>query len=196
MKNRLIPALAALTMALCLSGCGDTSTVDKIIDSSSKSAEDQLVDELAKQAEEQAETGLAPQTQATDPLPDVADIDASNGEFDVDLTTLNANMTYAEVYDMMTNPDKYVGKYIKAEGKFAHTEEDGHHYFAVLIADATACCSQGLEFRLKNADSLTFPDDYPEEGTELVITGIFNSYKEGKYTYIELQDAEMAKADK
>ena len=195
MKKRLVPALTALTMALCAAGCGDTSTIDKIIDSSSLSAEDQLVDELAKQAEAQAETGLAPQTKASASLPDVTDIDASNGEFDVDLTALDSNMTYAMVYDMMVNPDNYEGKLVKARGTFAHTEENGNHYFAVLIADATACCSQGLEFKLKNADSLTFPDDYPEEGTELIITGTFGSYKEDKYTYIELKGAEMMKAE-
>ena len=194
MRSRIFPAVTALSLALAMTGCGDTSKVDKIIDSSSQSVEDQLVDELAKQAEEQAGTGLAPNTTAPAPLPDISEIDASNGEFDIDLTTLDANMTYAQVYDMMLNPDNYKDKYIKASGTFAHTEENGRDYFAVLIADAAACCSQGLEFQLKDADSLSFPDDYPNVGDELVITGNFNSYKEGNYTYIELLDATMEKA--
>ncbi len=193
MKQRLISALAALTAALCISACGDTSSVDRIIDGSSKTAEDQFVDEIAKQAEQQAETGLAPETSAPPPLPDVNDFDPSNGEFDVDLTSLDANMTYAQVYDMVTSPDNYTGKYVKAKGTFAYTHDNDRDYFAVMIADATACCAQGLEFQLADADKLTYPDDYPEVGEEIVITGHFNSYMEGNYTYIELLDAAMEK---
>ncbi len=150
MKTRIFSALSAAVMALSVTACGDTSKVDKIIDDeASKSAEDQFVDDLAKQAEEQAGTGLAPRTAAPTQLPDVSEIDASNGDFDIDLTVLDANMTYAQVYDMMLNPDNYKGKYVKAEGTFGHTEDNGRDYFAVLIADATACCSQCLEFQLK-----------------------------------------------
>lgn len=198
MRHRIITAITAAALALCATACGDTSKVDKIIEeeSSSLSAMDQYIDELAKAAEEQAtstqpvSTGAAAQA----PTLDISDLDASNGEFDVDLTILDSNMTYAQVYDMMLNPDNYTGKYVKANGSFAYTYDNDRDYFAIMIADATACCAQGLEFQLSNADSLKYPDDYPEIGDEVVITGSFNSYKEGSYTYIELLDATLTKA--
>ena len=117
-------------------------------------------------------------------------IDAKNGDIDVDLTLLNPVMTYSQVYDMVMNPDLYMGKKVRACGTFAHTEEDGKHYYAVIVKDATACCSQGIEFVLPGEHK--YPDDYPELDTELSVTGTFDSYKEGVYTYIQLLNAEIA----
>ena len=62
-------------------------------------------------------------------------------------------------------------------------------YFACVIADATACCSQGLEFVL--AGEHTYPNDYPELGSEITVTGTFELYEEDGYQYCRLVDAEM-----
>lgn len=116
---------------------------------------------------------------------------------DVDLTKLSSTMVYSEVYNMMYTPDDYVGKTIKMEGQFAiyqATDENGalipdQIYFACVIADATACCSQGLEFVL--AGEHTYPNDYPELGSEITVTGTFELYEEDGYQYCRLVDAEM-----
>ncbi len=117
-----------------------------------------------------------------------------NGEeqkisYDLDLTKLSSTMVYSEVFNMMNSPDSYMGKYIKMKGAFSvyHDEASDKNYFACIIADATACCSQGIEFRLK--DSGTYPDDYPEIGSEITVSGTFNTYSEGDYLYCELKDA-------
>ena len=65
----------------------------------------------------------------------------------------------------------------------------GNNYFACIIADATACCSQGIEFVLK--DDYTYPDDYPEEGGDICVVGVFDTYQEGEYSYCTLRDAEI-----
>lgn len=120
--------------------------------------------------------------------------DLSNGEIDIDLTQLNSNMVYAQVYDMVNNGDAYLGKTVKVKGPFSYFKEtDGREFFAVLISDATACCSQGIEFVL--AGDYSYPDDYPSGGTEITVVGKFNYYKEDYYTYCQLLDAEM-EADK
>ena len=131
------------------------------------------------------------QTQPAEALPDYEPAQAS-GELDVDLTTLSSTMVYSEVYNMMYEPDRYVGKRIKMDGQFAVYEDPntGAVYTACIIMDATACCSQGLEFVL--AGEKTYPDDYPELGSEITVTGIFQLYDENGTTYCHLVDAEMA----
>ena len=115
-----------------------------------------------------------------------------SSEFDVDLTRLSSTMVYSEVYNMMTTPDNYMGKYVKMKGNFGvYTDEaTGKNYYACIIADATACCQQGIEFVLKG--DYKYPDDYPELDTEITVTGTFDTYYEGENMYCQLVDAEMS----
>ena len=168
--------LASVLLAAMLTGCAaDTSTMNSLI-------EQQVQETLAALTE--AETTNVPR-------PSETLIDASNGEYDVDLTILDRNMVYAQVYDMVYESDNYEGKLVRAKGNFAHyqdprTEKD---YYAVLISDAAACCSQGIEFVLEGDP--VFPDDYPPEGTEITISGNFNAYVENGTTYVQLLDAKV-----
>lgn len=108
---------------------------------------------------------------------------------DVDLTALSSTMVFAEVYNMMMDPMSYIGKTVRMNGSFTiyHDDEKNRDHYACIIQDATACCSQGVEFVL--TDDYTFPEDYPEEGEDICVTGVFKTYKEGKYTYWALMDA-------
>ena len=111
--------------------------------------------------------------------------------YDVDLTELNSQMVYAQVYDMVTNPDNYKGQKIRAKGPFSYfkDEQTGNEYFAVLISDATACCSQGIEFVLDGDHK--YPDDYPALNSEITVSGTFNYYKEGVNLYCQLLNAKI-----
>ena len=130
------------------------------------------------------------QMQPAEALPDYEPAQAS-GEPDVDLTTLSSTMVYSEVYNMMYEPDRYLGKRIKMNGRFAVYENPntGAVYTACIIMDATACCSQGLEFVLAGEHS--YPADYPEPGTEITVVGTFQTYEENGYVDYHLVDAEM-----
>ena len=110
---------------------------------------------------------------------------------DVDLTKLSSTMVYSEVYNMMVSPDSYIGKTVKMNGQFSYYEdpETKAQYFACIIADATACCSQGLEFVL--AGNHIYPKDYPELGSEITVIGTFNIYTENGYQYCGLVNATM-----
>ena len=116
---------------------------------------------------------------------------ATDSEYDVDLTQLNSSMVYAQVYDMINQPDTYKGKTVKAKGTFSYFKDDatGKEYFAVLIKDATACCAQGIEFVLDG--DYTYPQDYPALDAEITVTGDFDYYKEGSNTYVQLLNAKM-----
>ncbi|HCJ41211.1 MAG TPA: hypothetical protein DHV89_06730, partial [Ruminococcus sp.] len=139
--KKLIPF--ALTAALLLAGCGDTSKVDDLIDSSAAqtvtlSSADEAI---AKLAEDTAADYWA--DKETTPVPQTTRIDEAtlkNGDIDIDLTGLNPNMLYAQVYEMTADPEKYVGKTVRANGTFAYTTdpESGNEFFAVFIADAAA----------------------------------------------------------
>ena len=109
---------------------------------------------------------------------------------DVDLTTLSSTMVYSEVSNMMTVPDDYMGKIVKMNGTFAvyHDETTGKDYFACIIKDATACCSQGLEFTL---DGKKYPDDYPELGSDITVVGKFNTYEESGTQYCTLDNCHL-----
>ncbi|MBQ9808775.1 MAG: hypothetical protein IJM55_07910 [Ruminococcus sp.] len=116
--------------------------------------------------------------------------ESQSGEFDYDLTGLNANMMYGQIYDMTVNPDKYKGKSMKMTGNFAYFKDPAQkEYFSVFIPDAAACCSQGVEFVLK--EDRTYPEDYPEIGDPITVTGIFDAYDEYGITYCRLLDAEL-----
>lgn len=114
-----------------------------------------------------------------------------SNNLDVDLTKLSSTMVYSEVYNMMYTPDDYVGKTIKMKGQFSYYEDPDTktQYFACIIADAAACCSQGLEFILTGEH--TYPNDYPEPGAEITVTGTFELYTENGFQYCRLKDATM-----
>ncbi|NLT08895.1 MAG: hypothetical protein GXY08_05265 [Ruminococcus sp.] len=116
--------------------------------------------------------------------------DNNSEEIDIDLTQLDSNMVYAQVFDMVNNSDNYLGKTVKAKGPFSYFQEtDGREFYAVLISDATACCSQGIEFVLDG--NFSYPDDYPSIGTNITVVGKFNYYEEEGYTYCQLIEADM-----
>lgn len=106
---------------------------------------------------------------------------------DVDLTSLSSTMVYAEVYNIMMNPNDYIGKTIKMRGPYVTSfyDQTGMNYHYVLIEDAAACCQQGMEFKLP--EDFAFPQDYPEVNTEIEVAGVFGSYDEQDYTYYYLE---------
>ena len=121
-----------------------------------------------------------------------APADLSSADAEVDLTTLSSTVVYSEVFNMVNTPEDYVGKTVKMEGAFSVYEDEasGNVYYACVIADATACCAQGIEF-VPTGD-LHYPDDFPEVGSEITVTGTFGTYMEGEQLYVTLFEAEMS----
>jgi hypothetical protein len=115
-------------------------------------------------------------------------VDLSNVE--IDITKMNSTMVYSQVYDMLVSPDDYIGKTVKMTGAFTLYEGDTRNYYACLIQDATACCSQGLEFVLDG--DFKYPQDYPAVGSDITVVGVFDSYYEGSNRYVQLIHAKMS----
>ena len=110
---------------------------------------------------------------------------------DIDLTTLSSTMVYGQVYNMMFYPENFVGKTIRMQGIYSDyfDQGKGKHYFACIIMDATACCSQGIEFEL--TQEYTYPDEYPVDGDVCTVEGVFELYEEDGYQYCTLRNAKL-----
>lgn len=109
----------------------------------------------------------------------------------VDLTKMSATVCYAQVLDILSFPENYLGKTITMGGWFSIYESpvNGMIYYACVIPDATQCCVNGIEFICK--DERTYPDDYPELGEDIRVVGTFETYEEDGYLYCRLKDATM-----
>ena len=175
-------------LILVFGGCSLRESASGRTGSSSLTVNDVLSAGMAEG--KQAENGEAEEAKSGNAAPVSSDPAAASGQVDVDLTKMSATMVYSEVYNMMTMPDDYVGKTVRMKGTFAAYPGNGRNYYVCLIADATACCQQGMEFVLDG--DYVYPDDYPEEGTVITVSGVFDTYNEGEYMrYCQLVDAQL-----
>ena len=119
------------------------------------------------------------------------DVRAEEAPVDLDLSVVSGTILYSQVYNMMMDPDSYTGLRVKLRGNFSYFQDPdtGAEYFAAVIADATACCAQGIEFVW--AGEHVYPRDYPPLDTMVTVTGTFGTYEEDGYTYLRLSDADV-----
>ena len=173
-----------MTLSLC--ACGKDSEKDAGNDTPSSDVEVSAPTESIPTPKEQETPGESKPSQP------------AAGKVDVDLTVLSSTMVYSEVYNMLYNdPAHYLGKTVKARGGFSIYQlvTDGVLQpdpvaYACIIADATACCAEGMEF-VPEGD-LTYPEDYPELGAEITVIGEFQSYEENGMTWYHLVNARLA----
>ena len=184
--KRLFCLLLAVCMMVSLCACGKDSEEGAGNVASSSNEESSASAESIPTPKEQKTPG---ESKPSHP---------SAGKVDVDLTVLSSTMVYSEVYNMLYNdPAHYLGKTVKAKGTFSIYQlvTDGVLQpdpvaYACIIADATACCAEGMEF-VPEGD-LTYPEDYPELGAEITVIGEFQSYEENGMTWYHLANARLA----
>ena len=187
MMKRIFCLLLAACMMASLCACGKGSENDAETDIPSSNEEISAPAEIIPTPDEQE----TPNEQQAQEEPEQTQTSADG--VDVDLTVLSSTMVYSEVYNMLLfTPDSYLGKTVKMMGQFSYYEDTttGNRYFACIIADATACCAQGMEFVLEGDH--TYPDDYPELGAEITVIGEFQPYEENGMTWYHLVNARLA----
>lgn len=114
---------------------------------------------------------------------------------DFDLTKMSPDMVYAMVYQMMTEPATYEGKVFRINGTYyaSFFETNNQYYHYCIIKDALACCTQGMEF-IWGDGTHAYPDEFPNEGDVVEITGTFETYSEGDgRLYCRLNHSELVK---
>lgn len=107
----------------------------------------------------------------------------------LDLSVMSSTAVYAEVSNMMQKPKAYEGRRVRMKGRFNVLEENKRVYFSCIIQDATACCSQGIEFVL--AGKHAYPADYPAKDSEITVEGRFKTYREKGALYCHLVGAKL-----
>jgi hypothetical protein len=181
---RLFKKLSCLLLAVlftlsagCAASGGDDKAANRDVQQSKKTI-DQIL------AESKAQQSSAPE--------EVKDYPALDVSADVDLTTLNSNMVYSTVFSMMQSPEEYENKTVKAGGTFDVTTDPktGKMYYFCVVADATACCAQGLEFVCE--EDVNYPDDFPATGAPITVCGTYGTYEDDGKPYYGLLKATMA----
>ncbi len=113
---------------------------------------------------------------------------------DYDFTAMSSDMVYATVWQMMIEPDEYVGKTVRMKGLYyaAYYEPTAQYYHYCVIQDAMACCAQGIKFVWDDGSHI-YPDEYPEVDSEIIVQGTFETYKEkgNKELYYQLKNASI-----
>lgn len=187
MKKILI-CIICLTLAFGVTACGKAS--DKDSNGDTKIISD------AKNKQENSKSNTKKEVSKKEVADDAgkgksskSKSKTSSNKIDVDLNNLNANVVYAQVFQMMTEPDKFIGKRIRMSGQFnVYAAQEGNpsgvtEYYAIIIADAQACCQQGIEFVWPGH---TYPDGFPEVKSNASVTGIFEVYTEDGKKYCRL----------
>lgn len=188
-----------LAAVVLLSGCGKQTdngkginsgkTVDKVIESQVKKEEQKETEESTKE-DTQKNDQQNTDTQTTENVQ--GSVNAPEAAVDVDLSVMDSDMIYATVYQMMSDPEQYVGKTFRIEGKFyvTYDEMTKNQYYYCVIKDATECCAQGLEFVWGDGSHI-YPDEYPTDGTEVIVDGTFELYMENDSRYCRLANADF-----
>ena len=118
------------------------------------------------------------------------DSEATEAVVDVDLSALNTNIALAQVNVMYAEPWNFLNKSVRIKGILDfYVSDSGAEHSMVMVADAAACCAQGIEFSW--AGDGRYADVYPGLGEEVTVTGRFELYQEDGFSRIRLSDAEV-----
>ena len=186
--KKILACIICLTLAFGVTACGKASDKDsngdtKII-SDAKNKQENSKSNTKKEVSKKEVAGDAGKGKSSK-----SRSKTNSNKIDVDLNNLNANVVYAQVFQMMTEPDKFIGKRIRMSGQFnVYAAQEGNpsgvtEYYAIIIADAQACCQQGIEFVWPGH---TYPEGFPEVKSNASVTGIFEVYEENGKKYCRL----------
>jgi len=204
MKKHLFVLLCICLICIPLCACGDNTgsetrdlpalagnlnQADRSLSDDSNSNDSAApVDEIVPGVEPGADEG----SQKSEPESSIKQTAPAQSDSDVDfdLTKLGSTMLFAEVTNILSNPNDYMGKTIRIRGMInnSYYEETDKYYQYVLVGDAAACCQQGLEF-IWSGDH-TYPDDYPEDNAQIEVTGVYGRYEElgVGYCYLDVDE--------
>ena len=126
---------------------------------------------------------------------DGTDNHAVTAVIDLDMSKMSDVLVYSQVINIYESPDEYMGKRVKINGQYyaSYFDETALYYHYVVVGDESLCCQVGLEFVWNGKH--TYPDDYPEDTTEIEVVGVFGSYEElGKtYYFLTVDDISVLK---
>lgn len=109
-----------------------------------------------------------------------------------DLSRMSATMAYAQLYTMLTEPEKFVGQTVKVRGQYyPSADENGVPlYHFVIVFDAAACCELGIEFLWTGNPPANM---YPPPMSIVEMTGLFDICNDGgeKFCVLRVDEFEV-----
>ena len=191
--KKILACIICLTLAFGVTACGKASDKDsngdtKII-SDAKNKQENSKSDTKKEVSKKEVNKKEVSDDAGKGKSSKSKSKTKGNKIDVDLNNLNANVVYSQVFLMMTEPDKFIGKRIRMSGQFnVYAADEGNpsgvtEYYAIIIADAQACCQQGIEFVWPGH---TYPEGFPEVKSNASVTGTFEVYEENGKKYCRL----------
>ena len=107
-------------------------------------------------------------------------------KIDVDLTKVNTNMVYVQVFYMMQKPEDYNGQTIRLPGvcTIMKNRVTQQRTYNCNVLDGTGCCAKMIPFKLADANAA-----YPKSGEAITVTGKFQIVTENDKTFGVLNDA-------
>ena len=107
-------------------------------------------------------------------------------KIDVDLTKVNTNMVYVQVFYMMQKPQDYNGQTIRLPGvcTIMKNRVTQQRTYNCNVLDGTGCCAKMIPFKLADANAV-----YPKSGEAITVTGKFQVVTENDKTFGVLNDA-------
>ena len=174
MKKVIFICLCAA--ALALTGCGQKETTDVTANALATAAPAQNA-QIVQTVQTQSPTAAPAISEATE----APAVELSSAE--IDLTSMSSTMVYSYVFNMVNAPDDFIGQRFRIRGTYdeEYWDQTKLTYHYIVIADATACCAQGLEFVLTDPSAA-----YPQRGEEFEISGTFGTYMENGNRYIQI----------
>jgi hypothetical protein len=197
--KHIVKIMIVLLLLLTVTGCGnDGNVANRVVNGNNV---DKVINEQIDKTESENNSSDFEKDASTKPEGGSEErdyISEKSGNdsviIDYDLTNMSSDMVYAIVYQMMVDPDAYIGKTFRMEGMYyaVYYEPTGKYYHYCIIQDALACCAQGMEF-VWGDGSHVYPDEYPKENTKIVVQGTFETYREDgdDNLYCRLKDATM-----
>lgn len=197
--KHIVKIMIVLLLLLTVTGCGnDGNVANRVVNGNNV---DKVINEQIDKTESENNSSDFEKDASTKPEGGSEErdyISEKSGNdsviIDYDLTNMSSDMVYAIVYQMMVDPDAYIGKAFRMEGMYyaVYYEPTGKYYHYCIIQDALACCAQGMEFDWGDG-SHVYPDEYPKENTKIVVQGTFETYREDgdDNLYCRLKDATM-----
>lgn len=194
--KKLLSICLVLSLMLALTACGGKPASDGSEGKTPSPAPSGAV-AAPNQSSQLPDNAITPTPDAEKPLlvppeaPSPSSVPAAENPIntdgiDIDLSQMSGMMAYAELSSIIYYADDYVGKVIRMTGTAVsyYDEQTDTQYYAVMILDATACCSSGFDLLL--AEGQTFP----ENGQEITVTGELEIYEpyEG-IQFLRLKDA-------
>lgn len=197
--KHIVKIMIVLLLLLTVTGCGnDGNVANRVVNGNNV---DKVINEQIDKTESENNSSDSEKDASTKPEGGSEERDCISEKsgndsviIDYDLTNMSSDMVYAIVYQMMVDPDAYIGKTFRMEGMYyaVYYEPTGKYYHYCIIQDALACCAQGMEFDWGDG-SHVYPDEYPKENTKIVVQGTFETYREDgdDNLYCRLKDATM-----